>query len=63
MGNWIPQNAKVGEPTPQTDPDMFDTADIKAEIRYLLSLNRKHGTLSLRVAGIAKLRAELAARS
>lgn len=38
---YTPGSARVGEPTPQSDPDSFSSEDILAEIKYLMSLNRK----------------------
>ena len=46
---YRPGYARVGEATPQTDPDLFTDKEIKAEIKYLLRLNKRYGTHPLRV--------------
>jgi hypothetical protein len=38
---YVPGNARIGEPTPQTDPDLFTDAELKAEIRYLTRLDKR----------------------
>ena len=52
---YRPGHARIGEPTPQSDPDKFTDAEIRAEIRYLLRLNKRYGTHPLRVAAYARL--------
>jgi hypothetical protein len=59
---YKPGRTLVGEPTPQSDPDLFTDDEIKAEIRYLLGLNRRYGTHVLRVEAYLKLDAVLIAR-
>jgi predicted Zn-ribbon and HTH transcriptional regulator len=46
--DYKPGSARMGEPTPQTDPDSFSSEDILAEIKYLMRLNKQHGTNHLR---------------
>ena len=52
---YKPGRARVGEPTPQSDPDLFTDAEIRLEIKYLLGLNKRYGTHPLRVAAYLKL--------
>lgn len=52
---YRPGMARVGEATPQSDPDLFTDAEIMAEVKYLLRLNKKYGTHPLRVAAYVKL--------
>lgn len=52
---YRPGYARVGEPTPQSDPDMFTVAEIKAEIRHLRKLNDRLGEHPLRTAAALKL--------
>jgi hypothetical protein len=59
---YEPGRSRVGEPTPQTDPDQFSADDIKAEIRYLRRLNRKYGEHTLRTLAIVRLTTTLATR-
>jgi hypothetical protein len=52
---YRPGLARVGEPTPQSHPDQFTVAEIKAEIRYLIRLNKRYGSHPLRTAAYLKL--------
>lgn len=54
--------ALVSEATPQSHPNRFTDEEIKAEIKYLLRLNAKHGTHHLRVAAYLALDSVLADR-
>jgi hypothetical protein len=54
-GKYVPGQARFGEATPQSDPALFTDDEIKAEIKYLLRLNKRHGTHPLRVAAYLKL--------
>lgn len=54
--------ARAGEPTPQTDPDLFTDAEIRSEISYLLRLNKRYGTHLLRVEAYLKLAEVLRSR-
>ena len=59
---YKPGRTRVGEPTPQSDPDLFSDDEIKAEIKYLLGLNKRYGTHPLRVGAYLKLDAVLVER-
>lgn len=59
---YVPGNARMGEATPQTNPDLFTVAEIKAEIRYLARLCKRYGTHHLRALARVQLSAELAKR-
>lgn len=52
---YKPGHARVGEPTPQSDPDAFSVEDLRAEARYLLNANRRWGTNDLRTLAYLKL--------
>jgi hypothetical protein len=61
---YVPGNARIGEPTPQTDPDLFTDAELKAEIRYLARLDKRYGVgCGLRALARVSLFAELAKRA
>ena len=60
---YRPGRALIGEPTPQSDPDRFTDAEIRAEIRYLMRLNKRYGSHPLRTAAYLKLDAVLKART
>ena len=49
-------------PSPQTGPGQFSDDEIADEVRYLMGLNRKHGTNPLRTAAYMRLDAVLAQR-
>lgn len=53
---YVPGNARTHEATPQSDPDLFSTEDIRAEMAYLEKLDKRHGAHFLR----AQARVELA---
>lgn len=59
---YRPGMARVGEATPQSDPDLFTDAEILAEIKYLLRLNKRYGTHLLRVVAYTRLMDYLANR-
>lgn len=59
---YRPGRALIGEPTPQSDPDLFTDAEIRAEIRYLIGLNKRYGSHPLRTVAYHKLLEVLAAR-
>jgi len=61
-GRYRPGMARVGEATPQSDPDLFTDAEVRAEIKYLLGLNKRYGTHVLRVQAYLKLLDVLKAR-
>jgi len=42
-------------PNPQRNPELFHAADITREIRYLIGLNKRHGSNPLRTVAYAKL--------
>ncbi len=47
---WKPGTARLGEPSPQSDPELFTDSDLRAEFRYLARLNGRYGLHELRVA-------------
>jgi hypothetical protein len=57
-----PGLAKIGEPTPQSDPQLFTDAEITAEIKHLVRLNRRHGSHPQRTAAYLRLAQVLADR-
>ena len=59
---YVPGAARIGEPTPQTDPDLFTAAELRAEVRYLARLCKRYGTHPLRASARLALHAELAKR-
>jgi hypothetical protein len=61
--SYTPGRTRMGEPTPQTNPDLFSPEDIRAEIRYLASLDKRYGTHHLRAMARLKLANALAGRS
>lgn len=56
---YDPVRRRVGEPSPQTDPDRFSTADLKAEARHLRRLQKAHGWHPLRAEVITRLAKEI----
>lgn len=61
MAKYVPGRALVGDHTPQTHPDEFSTEDLTAEIRYLMKLNKLHGSHPRRTMAylkLAKIRAQ-----
>lgn len=62
QATYRPGYARVGDATPQTHPDLFTDEEIRAEIRYLMALNKRHGTHVLRVKAYTALFAVLAKR-
>lgn len=63
QGTYRPGHAMVGEATPQSHPELFTDAEIRAEIKYLLRLNKRYGTHILRVNAYLKLDQVLAERA
>ena len=61
-GTYKPGRSLVGEATPQSHPELFTDAEIKAEIKYLLGLNKRYGTHILRVRAYQALDDVLKAR-
>ena len=59
---YDPRTRRTWEPSPQTEPELFSPADIKAEIRHLRRLNRSFGEHTLRTLAIVKLTRVLAER-
>jgi hypothetical protein len=53
--DYKPGMSRVGEPTPQSDPDMFSSEDLLAEAKYLLKMNEKYGSHELRTMAVTKL--------
>lgn len=62
-GPYQPGMARVGEATPQSHPDLFTDAEVLAEVKYLLRLNKRHGSNVLRTMAYAKLLGVLADRT
>ena len=60
--SYRPGHSRIGEPTPQTDPDLFTDDEISAEIHYLVSLDRRYGDHPLRAAVRLRLFGELTHR-
>jgi len=52
---YIPGRARVGEPTPQSDPDLFSDAEILAEVKYLIRTNKRFGSHPLRTIAYTRL--------
>ena len=61
--SYTPGRARIGDPTPQSDPDLFSAEDIRAEIRYLATLDRRYGAHHLRAMARLQLASEIARRS
>ncbi len=53
--DYSPARARVGDPSPQTDPDAFSSEDILAEIKYLMRANEKYGEHPLRTTTYLRL--------
>lgn len=53
--DYRPGYGRVGEPSPQSDPDAFSSEDVLAEVKYLLAANRRHGSNPLRTIAYSKL--------
>jgi len=60
--SYIPGRARIGDPTPQTDPDLFTDAEIRAEIKYLIRTNKRLGSHPLRTLAYLKLERVLTER-
>lgn len=52
---YRPGHARIGEPTPQSNPEAFTTAEIMAEARYLVRLNMRYGSSPLRTVAYSRL--------
>ncbi len=59
---YVPGNARVGEPTPQSAPGLFTLAELESEFRYLARLCKRYGWHELRAAARVQLLAEIGAR-
>jgi hypothetical protein len=59
---YKPGMARIGEPTPQSHPEQFTNKEIKAEIKYLMRLNKRYGSHPLRTMAYLKLMRVLDAR-
>lgn len=59
---YVPGKSRMGEPTPQSDPELFSDAELLAEVKYLLGLNKRYGSHYLRTSAYAKLLGILTAR-
>jgi len=53
---YVPGNARMGEATPQSDPDMFTDAEILAEAKYLLRMHYRLGGDPQRTLAFQKLK-------
>ena len=62
IDEYTPGRAYVDGANPQSHPEMFTDAAIKAEIKYLLRLNKRYGTHVLRTVAYTKLLQVLAER-
>jgi hypothetical protein len=63
LDEYRPGRALVGGLHPQSNPELFTDAVLRAEIKYLLGLNRRYGTHILRVQAYQRLTAILAERN
>jgi hypothetical protein len=52
---YRPGHARVGEATPQTDPDKFTDDEVVAEVKYLMRTNKRYGSHPLRTAAYMRL--------
>lgn len=59
---YKPGRSRIGEPTPQSDPDLFSDEDVLAEVKYLIGLNQRYGSHHLRTMAYARLLGVLAER-
>lgn len=59
---YVPGKARYGEPTPQTDPALFGVDELRAEVKYLVRLDRKYGAHPLRALARVALMREIAQR-
>lgn len=57
--DYSPSEARIGGPSPQTAPELFSVEDLRAEIKYLQSANRRYGVHPLRTLAILKLEREM----
>ena len=60
--HYRPGHDRVGEPTPQRAPYLFSSEDIRAEVKYLMRMNRRLGSNTLRTIAYHKLIRELEGR-
>lgn len=52
---YVPGMARMGEATPQTNPALFTGAEITAEIKYLIRMNKRIGPHVLRTLAYQRL--------
>jgi hypothetical protein len=52
---YRPGMGRMGEPSPQSNPNQFSSEDILAEIKYLIALNARDGSNVLRTMAYTKL--------
>jgi hypothetical protein len=45
---YVPGTARIGEPTPQSHPELFTDAEIQSEVKYLIRMNKRLGSHPLR---------------
>lgn len=60
--SYKPGHARMGDPTPQSDPNLFSEEDIKAEIKHLERLDKRLGQHPLRVQARMRLWREIGRR-
>jgi hypothetical protein len=53
--SYDPYRRLVGAPSPQNEPDQFSNEDIRAEVKYLMALDRRHGSHPLRTSACLRL--------
>ncbi len=52
---YVPELRRAGEDSPQTNPADFSDHEIELEIKYLMRLNKRHGTHPLRTIAYLNL--------
>jgi hypothetical protein len=52
---YWPGESRIGEATPQTNPALFSDAEILAEVKYLMRMNKRLGSHPLRTAAYMRL--------
>lgn len=60
--SYDPRRVRVGQPQPQSHPELFSVEDLKAEIKHLETLDRRLGRHPLRAAAKLQLLSAIAAR-
>lgn len=53
--DYKPGKARVGQPNPQSDPDLFSSEDLLAEVKYLIGANKRWGSNPLRTMAYREL--------